>query len=782
MLGVLLTTIQLEKKCIVALGWTDDERVACVLRDGTALLYNVQGEPLTTFPLNDSTRYVDEIILHAVVWKAGIVALSSHMVVHVCDGLGISPNVYSLNTSLASIHPPTSMVVLLPEFTSSGKLEVILATANSSLVVVDRNGCEDQLLQERLAAPVLDMVAAPNGRFIACFTASGILTVLSTSFTTKVLDFDTATTSKPCQMEWCGEDSIMLHWSNVLLIIGPYGHWLKFPYKTPLHIVPESDCCRILTHRTCEVLQRVPAPVETIHRIGSTDLAAMLFDAMEAFDDADPKADENIRYVQPRVQIVHAIHTCVFAAAVEILPSQQKRYLRAAAYGKSFCQVGDFVADGFVDVCRALRIINNLRCPDPGVWLTWSQYEVVMPSSLVNRLLARHKHALALSILQHLSIRHDLVLVHWACVKLNKKIVQVDMDETLRDMIRSRLVYYRHGVSYIQVAATADRLDRRRLATMLLDYDVQASQQLKLLLRMDEYELALQKAVNSFDVDATHLVLNRLLAKCTKPTLRNGSGQQAALTPPAAEICRLACVAHGANFDFPGLTQDPSHTSYPNDWNMLISAAYQQPMINSRLERLQQAIELPGSHGMDSQFAPRLTDGHITLLRLQIELEARFGLGCFLDMSLLETLYNLFALGASQPSNVNALQYEAHQLSRQFKVPDRCYYYVKIRSLAASGQRELLRSFADERKPPVGYLPFVRAGLEFGHPVLEVAMYVGRLASAEARFEYYVHLKMWQRAAETAFRSRDSDRLGQIRSACDDEAAIALVDQLLAKL
>ncbi|MEM7523181.1 MAG: hypothetical protein AAF360_05365, partial [Pseudomonadota bacterium] len=31
----------------------------------------------------------------------------------------------------------------------------------------------------------------------------------------------------------------------------------------------------------------------------------------------------------------------------------------------------------------------------------------------------------------------------WACIKLNKKILQVNMDETLRDMIRSRLVYYR---------------------------------------------------------------------------------------------------------------------------------------------------------------------------------------------------------------------------------------------------------------------------------------------------------------------------------------------------
>lgn len=36
-----------------------------------------------------------------------------------------------------------------------------------------------------------------------------------------------------------------------------------------------------MTAHACEVLQRVPPATEAIHRIGSTEPAAMLFDAME---------------------------------------------------------------------------------------------------------------------------------------------------------------------------------------------------------------------------------------------------------------------------------------------------------------------------------------------------------------------------------------------------------------------------------------------------------------------------------------------------------------------
>jgi hypothetical protein len=41
---------------------------------------------------------------------------------------------------------------------------VLLGTNENTILVVDESGCEDQLLQEKISAPVVKMSIAPNGR------------------------------------------------------------------------------------------------------------------------------------------------------------------------------------------------------------------------------------------------------------------------------------------------------------------------------------------------------------------------------------------------------------------------------------------------------------------------------------------------------------------------------------------------------------------------------------------------------------------------------------------
>ena len=82
--------------------------------------------------------------------------------------------------------------------------KVLLGTEDNSIIVVDENGPEDQHLQDRLGAPVTKMAVAPNGRFLACHQRDGVLTVIKITFTTKVLDFDTKSTSRPWRSHGVG--------------------------------------------------------------------------------------------------------------------------------------------------------------------------------------------------------------------------------------------------------------------------------------------------------------------------------------------------------------------------------------------------------------------------------------------------------------------------------------------------------------------------------------------------------------------------------------------------
>lgn len=165
-----------------------------------------------------------------------------------------------------------------------------------------------------------------------------------------------------------------MQWRNTgIVMVGPFGDWLNFPYdSTSVHLIPEADCCRIVTAQGCEILQRVLPSTVAIRSVGSTDPAALMFDAMEAFEEGDPKSDENIRSIAASNQLVDAVQACVKAAAGEFEIANQQSFLKAASYGKAFCPDADPAE--FVETARKLRVLNEIRKPNIGMLVTNMYY------------------------------------------------------------------------------------------------------------------------------------------------------------------------------------------------------------------------------------------------------------------------------------------------------------------------------------------------------------------------------------------------------------------------
>jgi hypothetical protein len=289
---------------VAGMGWSDREELLVVLEDGNVYVYDILGKLVYNFLLVDLTTSAN--VVECLFWGDGVAAITADMQVFVADGVAcmdatLAPRKYRMPSGLTANKPHTAAALIPPLLSRSGVLEVLLGAAERTIVVVDENGFADQRLQDKLSAPVTKMSVAPNGRFLACYCRDGMLTVMSTTFTSKVLDFDTKAGSRPQEMAWCGDDAVVMVWrSSGIVMVGPYGDYLNFPYEhaiTGTRLVPEPDCCRVLTGNSCEVLQRVPACTEAIRRIGSTDPAALMYDAMEAFEEGDPKADESIRSI-----------------------------------------------------------------------------------------------------------------------------------------------------------------------------------------------------------------------------------------------------------------------------------------------------------------------------------------------------------------------------------------------------------------------------------------------------------------------------------------------------
>jgi hypothetical protein len=86
-------------------------------------------------------------------------------------------------------------------------------------------------------------------------------------------------------MQWCGEDSVVLYWKNMgILMVGPYGGWLRFSHHNTslVYLIPEMDACRGITNSTVELLQRVPPMTANLLRIGSIEGSALLLETSDA--------------------------------------------------------------------------------------------------------------------------------------------------------------------------------------------------------------------------------------------------------------------------------------------------------------------------------------------------------------------------------------------------------------------------------------------------------------------------------------------------------------------
>eukprot|EP01031_Cornospumella_fuschlensis_P028065 gene28065-33886_t len=438
--GALLSEFEWTDRPIIAMGWTLSETLVTVTDQGWVRIYTLYCKVLLEFQLLSMSDIGPIVECHF--WPNGLAAMTSNNVIKVAEGLSSSdieanmPRIYKLDCKLNKSDSYTAMALVPPSLSKSGSLEVLIGTTGMTILTLHESSdglqqeVEDQFLVQKLnSSHPLKISLSPDGSNVAIYRRDGVLTVMHANFADKVVDFDTRSSSKPLCVEWCGKDAVVMRWANTgVVMVGPYGDWLNFPPdSTGLCIVPEPDCCRIVSNKTCSILQMVSPHTQSALELGSTDPAALILDAMEAFEEGDAKSDENIRIIAAANQLADAVHTCILAASHEFEPAQQQRLLKAASYGKAFGP--DIDATAFVETSKRLRVLNMVRQPSIGLPLTITQFLTLSAEVLVGRLTSRNEHYLALKISELLKLRTEQVLIHWAKCKVRQMVVRGEGEE-----------------------------------------------------------------------------------------------------------------------------------------------------------------------------------------------------------------------------------------------------------------------------------------------------------------------------------------------------------------
>lgn len=86
------------------------------------------------------------------------------------------------------------------------------------------------------------------------------------------------------------------------------GGAVQYFYDEPLILITECDGARILSNTSMEFLQRVPDSTVSIFKIGSTEPGALLYDALDHFDQRSAKVDRIFHYKQTLLVVPVLLH------------------------------------------------------------------------------------------------------------------------------------------------------------------------------------------------------------------------------------------------------------------------------------------------------------------------------------------------------------------------------------------------------------------------------------------------------------------------------------------
>lgn len=294
------------------------------------------------------------------------------------------------------------------------------------------------------------------------------------------------------------------------------GRCARFAFKGRCVAFHEPDGIRVVGVDASCMVRQVPGCFQALFRLGSTDPAAMLLDALEMVENGDSDADAGLRALVEGDKIGAAVETCLDAAEHATCEGPtQTHLLRVASYGKRFFHLSRSgqsfkararLARRFVNSCKTCAVVANVR-RHAGFALTTKQLRVLTPRVQIDRLLYQGHYFLAQKLCDAATVSRVHVITHWASAKIRAHSVNTAaakaqgesgeaMDKALVEEIVRRVdrCYEDHGVRvpFASIAAVAAAVGNRDLALLLGTKERKLSRRVLLYLQIQDYERALR--------------------------------------------------------------------------------------------------------------------------------------------------------------------------------------------------------------------------------------------------------------------------------------------------
>ena len=189
--------------------------------------------------------------------------------------------------------------------------------------------------------------------------------------------------------------------------------------------------------------------------------------------------------------------------------------LESAQYGKSFVKSDSFNFDKFLQFCKDIRIINNLRNhPTRPKLITFNEYKNMDFNDLINKLMRNLNFGIAIEICHFLDYDDDFIYKKFCAyhIKSQRNNYSISDELKLFDIIQTKLSKSKK-LPYLELAKKSFKYGKTTLGLKFLENEKLKIAKIPQYMELKEWETALKLGENIYNSDIMLTILDTLYKK-----------------------------------------------------------------------------------------------------------------------------------------------------------------------------------------------------------------------------------------------------------------------------
>jgi len=337
--------------------------------------------------------------------------------------------------------------------------------------------------------------------------------------------------NKHFQFLFCGTAGVALCSQRFILLSTKNGEVISFQISEESSInamtsgplfkcITEIDGIRVYSKEGVHLISEVPEDLIKVCDPFSKHPSKNLLNAYGYYLSKNADCDKIIRDIA--TDLPEAINTLQKAAMnlfftenneeTSNVKELQMLLIKAAQYGKSFVQKGDFNYETYVQRCKDLRIINSLRnLKNTPRFLTYEEYKDMNPLSaneFMKIIMRYHDYRFAFELNNYLGYENDKIYIQFCAANIRRLSDDFKADQIFNELNKKLLEC--PNISYISLAKKCIKHNKFKLAEKFLEQEKSIVVKVPQYLQLKNWNKALDLAIESNDRTVIKVVIDKI--------------------------------------------------------------------------------------------------------------------------------------------------------------------------------------------------------------------------------------------------------------------------------